>query len=125
MTGLHVVPPAPRKDPHVTSTPNPRARTRDARSQVTSPPGSADRGEDHGGDGDRPAHDAHAAAPRDRIVPVAGSMIAGESRHAYACIMAPVLGICVMVAAFGVTAIDVWVLRPRVSMALFTLRTRG
>ena len=35
--------------------------------------------------------------------------------------MAPVLGICVMVVALGVTALDVWVLRSRVSMGLFTL----
>jgi hypothetical protein len=35
--------------------------------------------------------------------------------------MAPVLGICVMVASLGVTAVDVWVLRSRVSMTVFTL----
>lgn len=35
--------------------------------------------------------------------------------------MAPVLGICVMVVALGVTALDVWVLRSRVSMRVFTL----
>ena len=35
--------------------------------------------------------------------------------------MAPVLGICVMAAALGVTALDVWVLRSRVSIGLFTL----
>lgn len=35
--------------------------------------------------------------------------------------MAPVLGICVMAAALGVTALDVWALRSRVSMGLFTL----
>ena len=35
--------------------------------------------------------------------------------------MAPVLGICVMVVALGVTALDVWVLRPRISMGVFTL----
>ena len=35
--------------------------------------------------------------------------------------MAPVLGICVMAVALGVTALDVWVLRSRVSMRVFTL----
>ena len=35
--------------------------------------------------------------------------------------MAPVLGICVMVVALGVTALDVWVLRPRISTGVFTL----
>ena len=35
--------------------------------------------------------------------------------------MAPVLGICIIVAALGGTALDVWVLRSRVSMRVFTL----
>lgn len=35
--------------------------------------------------------------------------------------MAPVLGVCVMVASLGLMAVDVWVLRSRVSLTTFTL----
>ena len=37
------------------------------------------------------------------------------------CHVAKALGICIMVASFGAMAIDVWVLRARVSSWLFTI----